>query len=227
MDPEIKVQTLFFLLNMWSQKVWSLAIGWVRKLSDLQVHPKNKNNGERNLRITWNWKKEHHLPNLHFFKFHVNLQGWLFVWSWIYRWTLTWNLKMGGWKMMFLFNWVMFKFHVNLQGFFWSDKKMEQFQNCFFTPKIAKHWIGVGETASHTMKSLVNWSISHKGARPPKNPKNGSGTSLFVNLEPKWPLFLKVNPPKTRPFPIKTRSLGFQECIAFWKRTCSSFQKCI
>ena len=25
-----------------------------------------------------------------------------------------------------------------------------------------------------------------------------------INLEPQWPLFLKVNPSKTRPFPIKT-----------------------
>ena len=32
-----------------------------------------------------------------------------------------------------------------------------------------------------------------------------SRDNLFLFLEPKWPLFLKVNPPKTRPFPIKTR----------------------
>ncbi len=29
--------------------------------------------------------------------------------------------------------------------------------------------------------------------------------SHYTCLEPQWPLFLKVNPPKTRPFPIKTR----------------------
>ena len=31
------------------------------------------------------------------------------------------------------------------------------------------------------------------------------GSIRYRYLEPKWPLFLKVNPPKTRPFPIKTR----------------------
>lgn len=29
----------------------------------------------------------------------------------------------------------------------------------------------------------------------------------YIHLEPQWPLFLKVNPPKSRPFPIKTRGL--------------------
>ena len=29
-------------------------------------------------------------------------------------------------------------------------------------------------------------------------------SNIYVYLEPIWPLLLKVNPPKTRPFPIKT-----------------------
>ena len=28
---------------------------------------------------------------------------------------------------------------------------------------------------------------------------------IYMYIEPQWPLFLKVNPPKTRPLPIKTR----------------------
>ena len=32
---------------------------------------------------------------------------------------LTWNPKIGVWKMIFLFNWGIFRFHVNFQGCIW------------------------------------------------------------------------------------------------------------
>ena len=39
-----------------------------------------------------------------------------------------------------------------------------------------------------------------------------------VYVEPKWPLFLKVNPPKTRPFPTKTRVIWVPGIyIYMWK----------
>ena len=31
-------------------------------------------------------------------------------------WKINMEPKNGGWKMMFLFNWVIFRFHVNFQG---------------------------------------------------------------------------------------------------------------
>ena len=46
------------------------------------------------------------------------------------------------------------------------------------------------------------------------------GTTLYIYvyiiyLEPKWPLFLKVNPPKQSLFQSKQGSFGFQVCILF------------
>ena len=48
----------------------------------------------------------------------------------------------------------------------------------------------------------------------------------FIYLEPKWPLFLKVNPPKTRPFPIKTGVIWVLDIyiyILYWHSIASRY----
>ena len=44
-------------------------------------------------------------------------------------------------------------------------------------------------------------------------------TSVCIYLEPKWPLFLKVNPPKQGPFQSKQGSFGFQVYIYLYLYT--------
>ncbi len=47
---------------------------------------------------------------------------------------------------------------------------------------------------------------------------------IYIYLEPKWPLFLKVKPPKTRPFPIKTRVIWVPSIYIFvWRVQVTGF----
>ena len=49
-------------------------------------------------------------------------------------------------------------------------------------------------------------SVRNKMCQLSIQPKaEGNEDHLYIYLEPQWPLFLKVNPPKTRPFPFKMR----------------------
>ena len=59
------------------------------------------------------------------------------------------------------------------------------------------------------------WEISDKKStfREPWVTILSIHTYIYIHLEPNWPLFLKVNPPKEGPFHSKQGSFGFQVYI--------------
>ena len=95
---------------------------------------------------------------------------------------------------------------------------------------LSAHWLP--QRCSKQIKQqimFIEFIVYFFGGLRPKLPTITMSLSAFLGyiyLEPKWPLFLKVThwPPKTRPFPIKTRVIWVPGIYMMWPWTHSKTQ---